>query len=68
MHERFLVGKPEGKRTLGRTRSIREDNITMDLKMEVSGQLQAPVALAPAVTVPPPQYPLIEAAWARKSI
>ena len=32
---RALVGKPEGKRPLGRPRSRWEDNITMDLK-EVS--------------------------------
>ena len=29
---RFLVGKPEGKRPLGRPRSRREDNIKMDLQ------------------------------------
>jgi hypothetical protein len=29
---RFLVGKPEGKRTLGRPRCRSEDNIKMDLK------------------------------------
>ena len=28
---RFLVGKPEGKRPLGRHRSTWEDNIKMDL-------------------------------------
>jgi hypothetical protein len=28
---RVLVGKPEGKRTLGRPRRRREDNIKMDL-------------------------------------
>ena len=28
----FLVGKPEGKRPLGRPRSRREDNIKMDLQ------------------------------------
>jgi len=33
---RFLVGKPEGKRPLGRTRLRREDNIKMDLQ-EVGG-------------------------------
>ena len=27
-----LVGKPEGKRPLGRPRRIREDNIKMDLQ------------------------------------
>jgi len=35
MH-RFLVGKPEGKRPLGRPRRRREDNIKMDLR-EVGG-------------------------------
>ena len=29
---RFLVGKPEGKRPLGRPRSRWEDNIKMDLQ------------------------------------
>jgi hypothetical protein len=29
---RILVGKPEGKRPLGRPRRIWEDNIKMDLK------------------------------------
>ena len=29
---RILVGKPEGKRTLGRPRRRGEDNIKMDLK------------------------------------
>ena len=29
---RFLVGKPEGKRSLGRTRRRWEDNIEMDLQ------------------------------------
>jgi len=29
---RVLVGKPEGKRTLGRPRSRWEDNIKMDLQ------------------------------------
>jgi len=29
---RVLVGKPEGKRTLGRTRHLWEDNIEMDLQ------------------------------------
>jgi hypothetical protein len=29
---RFLVGKPEGKRPLVRTRHRREDNIRMDLQ------------------------------------
>ena len=29
---RVLVGKPEGKRPLGRPRSRREDNIKMDLQ------------------------------------
>ena len=33
---RFLVGKPEGKRPLGRTRCRWEDNIKMDLQ-EVGG-------------------------------
>ena len=33
---RVLVGKPEGKRPLGRTRCRREDNIKMDLQ-EVGG-------------------------------
>ena len=35
MH-RVLVGKPEGKRPLGKPRRRREDNIKMDLK-EVGG-------------------------------
>jgi len=29
---RFLMGKPEGKRTLGRSRRRWEDNIKMDLQ------------------------------------
>jgi len=29
---RILVGKPEGKRQVGRPRYRREDNITMDLQ------------------------------------
>jgi hypothetical protein len=29
---RSLVGKPEGRRPLGRTRRRREDNIKMDLR------------------------------------
>ena len=29
---RVLVGKPEGKRPLGRSRRRREDNIKMDLR------------------------------------
>jgi hypothetical protein len=29
---RVLVGKPEGKRTLGRTRRKWEDNIKLDLR------------------------------------
>jgi len=33
---RVLVGKPEGKRSLGRPRRIWEDNIKMDLR-EVGG-------------------------------
>ena len=33
---RVSVGKPEGKRSLGRTRRRREDNIKMDLQ-EVEG-------------------------------
>jgi len=33
---RFLVGKPEGKRPLGRTRRRLEDNFKMDLR-EVGG-------------------------------
>ena len=35
MH-RVLVGKPEGKRPLGRSRRRREDNIKMDFR-EVGG-------------------------------
>jgi hypothetical protein len=34
---RFLVGKPEGKRPLGRSRGGREDNIKMDLHDVESG-------------------------------
>ena len=34
---RVLVGKPEGKRPLGRPRRRREDNIKMDLKEVVCG-------------------------------
>jgi hypothetical protein len=30
---RILVGKPEGKRLLGRSRRRREDNIKMDLQV-----------------------------------
>ena len=36
MH-RVLVGKPEGKRPLGRPRSRWEDNIKMDLQAVVGG-------------------------------
>ena len=36
MHTGFLVGKPEGKRPLGRPRCRWEDNIKMDLQ-EVGG-------------------------------
>jgi hypothetical protein len=32
MGERILVGKPEGKKTLGRPRRRWEDNIKMDLQ------------------------------------
>ena len=34
---RVLVGKPEGKRPLGRTRSRWEDNIRMDLQEVIYG-------------------------------
>jgi len=34
---RVLVGKPEGKRSLGRPRSRWEDNIKMDLQEVVCG-------------------------------
>jgi len=34
---RVLVGKPEGKRPLGRPRRRREDNIKMDLQQVVYG-------------------------------
>ena len=34
---RVLVGKPEGKRTLGRPRRRREDNIKMDLREMICG-------------------------------
>jgi hypothetical protein len=34
---RFLVGKPEGERPLGRPRRRREDDITMDLKRDRMG-------------------------------
>jgi hypothetical protein len=30
--DRILMGKPEGKRPLGRSRSMWEDNIKMDLR------------------------------------
>ena len=36
---RFLVGKPEGKRPLGRPRRRWEDNIKMDLQ-EVGGDVE----------------------------
>jgi hypothetical protein len=32
MHIGFLVGKPEGKKPLGKPRNMWEDNIKMDLK------------------------------------
>ena len=35
--QRVLVGKPEGKRPLGRPRRRREDNIKMDLQEVGSG-------------------------------
>jgi hypothetical protein len=34
---RFLVGKPEGKRPLGRPRHRRENNIKMDFRKWVAG-------------------------------
>ena len=37
-YERVLVGKPEGKKPLGRPRRRWEDNIRMDLQ-EVGGEL-----------------------------
>jgi len=42
---RVLVGKPEGKRPLGRPRRIWEDNIKMDLQ-EVGGGCEDWMALA----------------------
>ena len=42
---RFLVGKPEGKRPLGRPRRRWEDNIKMDLK-EVGGGCEDCMELA----------------------
>jgi hypothetical protein len=36
---RVLVGKPEGKRPLGKTRRIWEDNIKMDLQKVGCGDL-----------------------------
>jgi len=35
---RVLVGKPEGKRPLGRPRRRREDNIKMDLQEDGGGR------------------------------
>ena len=35
---RFLVGKPEGKRPLGRPRRRWEDNIKVDLQKVVGGE------------------------------
>jgi hypothetical protein len=32
LHARYLVGKPEGKRSLGRSRRRWEDNIKLDLR------------------------------------
>jgi len=43
---RVLVGKPEGKRTLGRPRRRWEDNIKMDLE-EVGGRCGDWMELAP---------------------
>ena len=37
---RVLVGKPEGKRPLGRPRRRREDNIKMDLQEVVYGSME----------------------------
>jgi hypothetical protein len=37
---RVLVGKPEGKRLLGRTRQRWEDNIKMDLQEVGSGGME----------------------------
>jgi len=36
---RVLVGKPEGKRPLGRTRRRREDNIKMELQEVGCGEI-----------------------------
>jgi hypothetical protein len=36
---RVLVGKPEGKRPLGRPRRRWEDNIKMDLQEDVDGRI-----------------------------
>jgi hypothetical protein len=38
--DRVLVGKPEGKRPLGRTRRRWEDNITMDLQEVGCGDME----------------------------
>jgi hypothetical protein len=37
---RVLVGRPEGKRPLGRPRRRWEDNIKMDLKIDVANWIQ----------------------------
>jgi len=42
---RVLVGKPEGKKPLGRPRRRREDNIKMDLQ-EVGGEVMDWIELA----------------------
>jgi hypothetical protein len=39
---RILVGKPEGKRPLGRLKRRRVDNIKMDLKRERMGSGERP--------------------------
>ena len=45
MHTRVLVGKPEGKKPLGRPRPKWEDNVKMDFR-EVGGDPGVCLALA----------------------
>jgi hypothetical protein len=46
---RVLVGKPEGKRTLGRCRRRWDDNIKMDLQEVECGGIEVSQALVNAV-------------------
>jgi hypothetical protein len=50
---RMLVGKPEGKRPLGRPRRRWENNIKMDLQEVGGGRGDTPYSQAPSACDPP---------------